>query len=169
MDIVHTWEYVRKLCLQLQAVPRLQQLSIIFLENEFASWSHAGQLRDSMGLDNAEQDDISEEDDIAEEDEENDITHVLYNFDIVRNVARAAIQLPMSVRDDESWIYERECSEAPLQAIPRPKYLELLEWMIQNLERQIHSSSYCLLKATANISRLRLRASCKDGKVAHTE
>ena len=75
---------IQELCKELRAIDRLQHISIVFIENDIATWSTAGKPRMSMGY-------------WQELKHIPDIEYVLYLFATLTNCTKATIRLPDSL------------------------------------------------------------------------
>lgn len=89
-DMIIILKSVQDLCEQFLAVDRLRHVSVVFVENEIASWSADGNLRMSIVRDVWRWDLY-----------ERDLYVVLYLLPSVNNVTKATIELPDSVSDDD--------------------------------------------------------------------
>lgn len=86
-DMMNILRSIKELCKTLRAIDRLQHISIVFIEDEVATWASAGKPRMSMGR-------------WQELEGTPDIEHVLYLFATLTNTATTTIQLPNSVKSD---------------------------------------------------------------------
>ena len=85
--MMNTPRSIRELSKGLRAIDWLQHISIVFIENDIATWSTAGRPRISMGY-------------WQEHENDPDIEDVLYLFATLTNVTKATIQLPESAPDN---------------------------------------------------------------------
>ncbi len=83
-DLMNILRSIQELCKELRAIDRLQHISIVFIENDVATWSTAGKPRMSMGY-------------WQELEDESDIEYVLYLFATLTSCAKATIRLPESL------------------------------------------------------------------------
>ncbi|KAL6722020.1 hypothetical protein ACLMJK_001125 [Lecanora helva] len=88
-DMVHIWRRCRILCNDLREAPRLQHLTVMFLDSDTnkASWSIDGWPCDTMNL-------------VPNDDQDSDIVCTLDLFATLNNVTRATIKLPHSLQSD---------------------------------------------------------------------
>lgn len=88
-DMMNMLRSIMELCKDLRAVDRLQHISIVFVEDDVATWAFAGKPRMSMGP-------------WQEVEGTPDIEHVLYLFATLTNTATSTIELPDSVKSDSN-------------------------------------------------------------------
>ena len=143
-DMVCIWRHVQKLCQDLQRASCLQNLSIQFMENEYAAWSLDGKPLETMLVRQS-----------------SDILHVLDLFNLLTNVTTAQIHLPGSLNDDRSLQRVRQHVEEVMMRVKSPddahrEWLTMLEEVLANYEGYLKF-------ATGSLSQEKLDRSCGLG------
>jgi len=152
MDMVHILENVDQLYYDLNYVERLQDLSIIFLENEVASWSRNGKAKESMNLQWYGDD----------EDGFSDIGYIFDHLNMLTNIAKVSIHLPDSLASDEEIHAEREDVEKRMMASFDDDLARTAE--IRNETRHLMAEATPRLKeTTGKMSRAAIEAACDYG------
>ena len=83
-DMMNTLRGILELCKSLRDVDRLQHISIVFIEDNVATWAIAGKPRMSMGY-------------WQKREDTPDIEYVLYVFATSTDITKATIELPDSI------------------------------------------------------------------------
>lgn len=152
MDMIHILEYVQELCGGLRMVERLHDLSIVFLEDEIASWSHNGKAKESMNLHWF----------AGPGDEFSDIGYVFDIFNMLTNIAKVTIHLPDSLVCDEKIHEDREVTVGRMMA-PFDNDLGLTKANLHELKLSINEAKPRLKESTGQLSRATIEATCEYG------
>ena len=150
--MMNTLRNIQDLCKALRAITRLQHVSIVFIENEIATWSTGGKPRMSMGPWHEHADGLG-------------IQFVLYLFATLSNLTRATIQLPGSIPDNlflhkESKSTLQDMKARHEQSMMNHKLLdeEYVKWFVEVLEEDLDEEEMCMRQATGSISLAKFKA-----------
>lgn len=142
---MNTLRNIQHLCKALRAITRLQHVSIVFIENEIATWSTGGRPRMSMGP-------------WHEHADGPDIEFVLYLYATLSHVTKVTIQLPGSIPDN---LFLHKESKSTLhnmkarheQSMINHKLLdeEYVKWLVEVLEEDLDEEEMCMRQATGSI------------------
>ena len=155
MDMVHIWRGLEELRDALEYLWRPERLSILFMENESASWSQNGRLRDSMDLSL-----------FRSRSQTCAFSDISYAFDIletVDDIPDVSVHLTVSLRCLEEVQEWRTIIVDDMMALPA--YGEVS--VIQNREfhtRQIDKAEIRLKEATGKSSRAIIEDICDHGR-----
>lgn len=143
-DMMFIWRHVRQLCEKLRTLSGPRQISVVFLENEYASWSEDGEPRESMDL-------------FYKSLGESDIHYVLDVFELLQNVSKWVIHLPPSLLGNTA--LQRACesfeNSMSLPWTTHPEDIELqadIEDKVASLAEQIDRAEPRLKEATGWLS-----------------
>lgn len=151
-DMMNMLRSIQELCKELRAIDRLQHISIVFIENDIATWSTAGKPRKSMGY-------------WQELEDDPDIEYVLYLFATLTNCVEATIRLPESLppnsflRDE----YEPTLQELKVrheQSMMNVNLLdeELVSDVVEILEQDLNDEELYIKQDTGRKSLAKLKA-----------
>lgn len=151
-DMMNILRSIQELCKELRAIDRLQHISIVFIENDIATWSTAGKPRMSMGYWQLEED--------------SDIEYVLYVFATLTNCTKATIRLPESLppnsflRDEYESITLQELKVRHEQSMINVDLLdeELVNTVVEILEQDLNDLEFYIKQDTGRKSLAKLKA-----------
>lgn len=152
MDMVHILGYVEDLCGALRRVERLQDLSIVFLENEVASWSQHGRAKESMTLQPYPRHD----------DGFSDIGYIFDHFNTLTNIAKVTMHLPDSLACDQEIHDDRKVIETRMKA-PCDAHLALTMETRNETKDLTAEAEPRLKETTGQLSRAIIEAICEYG------
>ena len=140
-DMLYIWRSCYDFCKRLRAALPLRQLSVIFMENEYAGWSLDGRLHKTMILAYDTSAGLASNITYLNRRTRSDIELILTLLLCLNNVAMANIQLPMSLSDKKR--LQTECpmiegqkmlpADMKSKAI-QEKYLEDKAFTVASLE-----------------------------------
>ena len=146
IDIVYIWRNVQKLCYKLRKASYIQHLSIHFMENHIAAWSHCVMTIRLWLITGASSSDISVVSDL---------------FRIVTNVHEVQIFLPDSLNDDKR-LQNSRLKLAEEMTLPWPPGDQHQE-SINSMEQAIVNNEGNLKVDTGRLSQAKLDKSCGSG------
>ena len=155
-DLINMLRSMQELCKELRENDRLQHISIVFIENDIATWSTAGKPRMSMGY-------------WQELQGNSDIQYVFYSLVTLTNCTKAIIQLPESLppnsflRDKQEPRLQRTLQEHKVmheQSMTDINVLgkELVNEIFELLERHLNDQELYIKRDTGRKSLAKLKA-----------
>ena len=148
-DMLHIWREVEGVRDTIGRYWTTERISIVFRENEIASWSHDGEPRDSMNLYGRSNHNASV----------SDITLILEILDTLANITEVNIQLPASLDGNED-VYEYclACEDSMMAPFDGD-YISMYQ-MRDFLTHSIDRVEPRLKDETSRISRAKIDAMC---------
>ena len=151
-DMMHIWREIDLLRSAINRYWTPQRLSIIFMENEIASWSCDGEPQDSMNLYANPHDDVGV----------SDIAYILDIFGTLPNIPKVTIELPASLDCNEDLQDYRQDCEDRMMAPFDGDYISMHR-MRDDLAYSVDDAEPRLKDETAKISRAKIDAECEFG------
>ena len=149
-DMIRVWRQVQKVCSDLQGASCVQNLSLHFMENQYATWSLDGEPRGTMGMScNAKR-------------LPSDVLHILDLFKLLANVAKAQIHLPVSLNEDVSLQESKRDTEDVMMQIKSLDHAHQ-KLVIKTIEEAIAENEEDLKYVTGSNSHDKLDRLCGYG------
>lgn len=152
MDYVHILRSAEGVRNTIASFWKPQHLSIVFMENDIASWSHNSKPRESMQLWGYSYSGA----------DYSDIVFVMDTFDSLANITKATIQLPASFSCDEYLQKYRWNVEKMMMGPPDEDVISVYALM-EELVNKINEAEPLLKEATGKVSRATIEAISENG------